>query len=101
MSMNKKNTVAIPAALALWLSFSSTLHAEPLNTFCKMGSCLWEEILSEEVILEGDLETGYLLLKRSVQFTTNHQGDYPDYFTAAPQILLYSGKKMNKYIHLT
>ncbi len=80
MSMNKKNTVAIPAALALWLSFSSTLHAEPLNTFCKMGSCLWEEILSEEVILEGDLETGYLLLKRSVQFTTNHQGDYPDYF---------------------
>lgn len=81
MSMKKKNTVAILAALALWLSFSSTSNAEPLNIFCKMGSCLWEEILSEEVILEGDLEEGYLLLKRSVQFNTNHpQGDYPEYF---------------------
>lgn len=78
--MNKKNMVTILGALALWQSFSSTSHAEPLNTFCKMGSCNWEEILSEEVISEGDLESGYLLLKRSVQFYTNHKGDYPDYF---------------------
>lgn len=81
MSIYKKNTIATFTALALWLSFSLTSNAEPLNIFCKMGSCLWEEILSEEVILDGDLEGGYLLLKRSVKFNTNHpKGDYPNYF---------------------
>lgn len=81
MSIYRKNTIATLTALALWLSFSLTSNAEPLNIFCKMGSCLWEDILSEEVILDGDLEGGYLLLKRSVKFNTNHpQGDYPNYF---------------------
>ena len=78
--MNRKNMVTILGALALWQSFSSASHAEPLNTYCHMGGCSWEEILSEEVISAGDLESGYLVSKRSVRFSTAHEGDYPDKF---------------------
>ena len=79
-AMNIKNMVAILGALALWQSFSSASHAEPLNTYCHMGGCSWEDILSEEVISAGDLESGYLVSKRSVRFSTAHEGDYPDKF---------------------
>ena len=79
-TMNRKNMVTVLGALALWQSFSSTSHAEPLNTYCHMGGCSWEDILSEEVISAGDLESGYLVLKRSVRFSTAHEGDYPDNF---------------------
>ena len=81
-TMNRKNMAATLATLALGQLFYLTAHADPMNTYCHMGVCSWEEIVSEEILSGNNIENGYLVMTRSVKFNTYHEGDYPKSYSS-------------------
>ena len=81
-TMNRKNMAATLATLALGQLFYLTAHADPMNTYCHMGVCMWQEIVSEEILSGNNIENGYLVMTRSVKFNTYHEGDYPKSYSS-------------------